>query len=625
MNKKVHVLLIFVLALALLACFALTALAADKTSDAEKTVTVKLNTAELNKLVVDYKIVVAVDDKTGADSAIFAFTFSKPLDSSFRYDVEFSVAGVKLLVPAEVMQKLSAEKVFRLELSAEQFAFLDSKGDEIVWHDYANPLQLSLPYIVPADSSTATTVISQKADDGTEIIIPRSWYYEDAVHAKVYQGGSFVADYLGSIDFSDIKNLWMKEAVDYMSARKIVNGVSEQLFAPNNTVNKAEFVTMLMRSLNIKIEASTTEAPYVDQDSIPEWAKESFITAKALGLTLADADHKVNATADLPREDMFLLAYQAMDAAGMLPDAMTLQFIVFKDWDDVSEDASQAIQVLAILKLANGWDGNIVPQGTSTRAQAAQFLYNILKMDVPKTAAPVEEPIEKIADLAGKTVAVPKGSIADELVKSKVADAKFVYFDSAQECVDAINAGKADAAAYDEPIIKSLLAANDNIRLLEEMVTTDNYGYAVALDNADLKKAADKLLAELKKDGTYDEMIDRWLPEKGITGDMPEIKSKETEGKLVFATAAVTAPFSYLDATGKNYLGFDIEFAYRLAASLDKELEIVNVDFADLLEYVSKGKADIAGACITITDERAKLVSFTNSYYKGGIAVVVAK
>jgi polar amino acid transport system substrate-binding protein len=234
------------------------------------------------------------------------------------------------------------------------------------------------------------------------------------------------------------------------------------------------------------------------------------------------------------------------------------------------------------------------------------------------------EPITDISQLADKTFAVPDGTVADDLVLSKFPQARFLYVDSALDACEAVKDGKADAAAYDQPILKNIAAKSDGVTVLQQMITTDDYGFAVALDNTDLKNAIDEVVKELKSNGTYDEMVKRWLPEKGEPGAMPAITLDGANGVLRFATAAVTEPFSFVDAD-KNVVGFDVELAGYVAQKLGKTLEIVNMGFGDMIPAVQGGQVDMAGACITITAERAKLVLFSDSYYQGGIAALVKK
>ena len=70
-------------------------------------------------------------------------------------------------------------------------------------------------------------------------------------------------------------------------------------------------------------------------------------------------------------------------------------------------------------------------------------------------------------------------------------------------------------------------------------------------------------------------------------------------------------------------VGLDVELATRVAARLNKRLEIVQLDFGALIPALIAGKVDLIGACITITEERKKSVLFSESYYKGGISALV--
>lgn len=232
------------------------------------------------------------------------------------------------------------------------------------------------------------------------------------------------------------------------------------------------------------------------------------------------------------------------------------------------------------------------------------------------------EKFTKIQQLEAKEFAVPTGTAADKLVLSKFPKAKFKYFNSVLDASLAVKAGKADAAAYDEPILKNIAAKNPGLTVLPEMITKDNYGFAVQLSKKELKKNIDSVVNELKKNGKYDGMMKRWLPKTGKPGAMPEIPSSGSKGVLKLGTAAVTEPFSFIDGTQK-VVGFDIELARLVAQKLDMKLEVVNMEFGAMIPALISGKVDMIAACITITDERAKKVLFSEPYYTGGIAALV--
>ena len=103
---------------------------------------------------------------------------------------------------------------------------------------------------------------------------------------------------------------------------------------------------------------------------------------------------------------------------------------------------------------------------------------------------------------------------------------------------------------------------------------------------------------------------------------MPDISLSGSKGVLRFGTSAITEPFSFIDGSQK-IVGLDIELASLVAKKLDMKLEIVNMDFGAMIPALISGKVDMIGACITITDERAKSVLFSSPYYTGGIAALV--
>jgi polar amino acid transport system substrate-binding protein len=222
----------------------------------------------------------------------------------------------------------------------------------------------------------------------------------------------------------------------------------------------------------------------------------------------------------------------------------------------------------------------------------------------------------------GKTFAVPTGTVADKFVLDRFPDAKVTYYNTVLDCAIAVKDGKADAAVYDKPVLQNIAGKNEGIIVLPELIEDDKYGFAVQMDNRDLKKVMDDVLNELKADNTYDDMMKRWFPVKGEPKPMPDIQFTGNNGVLRFGTSAVTEPMSFVDAN-RNVVGFDIEFASYIALKLDKKLEIVDMEFGAMLPALISGKVDMIGAGLSITEERAKKVLYSESYYPSGIAVVV--
>lgn len=235
-----------------------------------------------------------------------------------------------------------------------------------------------------------------------------------------------------------------------------------------------------------------------------------------------------------------------------------------------------------------------------------------------------DDHITQLSQLDGREFAVPAGTVADQLVLKRFPSARFMYYDTVLAACMAVLNRQADVAAYDEPILKNIAAKYNGLTVLPERITTDYYGVAVKPESTDLKNTIDAVISELRENGTYEAMLTRWLPETGAPAPMPEIPLNGSNGVLRLGTAAVTEPFSFFSADQK-VVGFDIELASYVARKLGMRLEIVNMDFGAMIPALTAGEVDMIAACITITDERAKSILFSDPYYVGGIAALVRK
>lgn len=232
--------------------------------------------------------------------------------------------------------------------------------------------------------------------------------------------------------------------------------------------------------------------------------------------------------------------------------------------------------------------------------------------------------ITRLSQLNGKTVAVPKGTVADELVLSTLPQAKIAYFDTVAACVEAVANGLADAAAYDEPTLRTLMRTHKDMTILPEFITRDSYGFAVNLSRIDLKEGMDKLITRFLNEGYMQDMEAYWFPVAFDAGPMHIIPLDGKRGTLRFGTSSVVEPFSFKGQSG-DVVGFDIELAYYIAQEMGMQLEVVDMPFEELIPAIQADKVDMVGAAVTITPAREQMALFSVPYYHGGIAAAVKK
>ena len=89
-------------------------------------------------------------------------------------------------------------------------------------------------------------------------------------------------------------------------------------------------------------------------------------------------------------------------------------------------------------------------------------------------------------------------------------------------------------------------------------------------------------------------------------------------------TEATFAPFEFTDEKS-NIVGYDVDIIKAIAKAEGFEVEVVNQPFDALIPGVLTGQLDGAIAGITITEQRAKQVAFSDPYYKAGINAVIRK
>lgn len=97
------------------------------------------------------------------------------------------------------------------------------------------------------------------------------------------------------------------------------------------------------------------------------------------------------------------------------------------------------------------------------------------------------------------------------------------------------------------------------------------------------------------------------------------------EGKLTVCTHLPYEPFQYNE--GGQVVGFDVELMDLVAKDLDLEQEIVNTPFETIEtgQAMATGKCDIAAAGMTITDERDRVIDFSDPYFEATQALLIKK
>lgn len=95
-----------------------------------------------------------------------------------------------------------------------------------------------------------------------------------------------------------------------------------------------------------------------------------------------------------------------------------------------------------------------------------------------------------------------------------------------------------------------------------------------------------------------------------------------TDGVLTMSTNAAFPPYE-MTADDGSFEGIDIEVAQAIADKLGLTLQVDDMDFDAALLAVQNGKSDMVMAGVTVTEERQKVMDFTDSYATGIQSIIV--
>ena len=207
---------------------------------------------------------------------------------------------------------------------------------------------------IPVSNVKPGTVAVLVHADGTEEIVKNSLPTEDGIQLTI-NGGATVKIVDNSKDFIDTRNHWAKDAIDFVSARELVNGMNDSIYAPNNSTTRAQLWTILARQNDADLNGGNT------------WYEKAQLWSKNKGIS-----DGTEPNAAINRAQMVTMLWRTM---GQPTAGGTANFT------DVPADSYYASAVAWAVEngITDGvGGGHFDPNSTCTRAQIATFLWRAM-------------------------------------------------------------------------------------------------------------------------------------------------------------------------------------------------------------------------------------------------------
>ena len=208
---------------------------------------------------------------------------------------------------------------------------------------------------IPVTNVRPGTVAVLVHPDGTEEIVKNSLPTEDSIRLTMDDSATVkIMD--NSKDFIDTRAHWAKDAIDFVSARGLVNGISDTIYAPNNSTTRAQLWTILARQNDADLTGGS-----IWYEKAQNWAKDKGVSDGA------------NPNATINRAQMVTMLWRAMGQPAAASGA---------SFADVPADSYYAQAVAWAIEngiTAGVGNGKFDPDATCTRGQIATFLYRYMK------------------------------------------------------------------------------------------------------------------------------------------------------------------------------------------------------------------------------------------------------
>lgn len=149
---------------------------------------------------------------------------------------------------------------------------------------------------------------------------------------------------------------------------------------------------------------------------------------------------------------------------------------------------------------------------TPERAQVVNFAESYLAGGLVAMVKDNNGTIKTLDDLKGKRISVQIGTKSVQWLRDNVPSAQLVEVEKNQQMFNLVDIGRVDAAVTGKPAAFQYARTKGGVKILPQQLTTEEYGIAVRKDLPELTKSINEALVQLKANGTYDKLVQKWFP-----------------------------------------------------------------------------------------------------------------
>ncbi len=176
--------------------------------------------------------------------------------------------------------------------------------------------------------------------------------------------------------FGDLAGFdWAKDAITSLAQRNVISGKGNGIFAPGDTVTRAEFTKMAVNAFGMYNSAAAVDFDDVKADS---WEYPYVASAVEKNIINGVGGNLFDGSSFITRQDLAVICYRVLKTINSSEIDLS-KGTEFADLNDVSEYAAEAVAALSGAGIINGKGNNMFcPKDNATRAEAAKIIYSML-------------------------------------------------------------------------------------------------------------------------------------------------------------------------------------------------------------------------------------------------------
>lgn len=225
-------------------------------------------------------------------------------------------------------------------------------------------------------------------------------------------------------------------------------------------------------------------------------------------------------------------------------------------------------------------------------------------------------------DFNDATLGVIVGSIYDGYSRELFPDAKIDAYQSFPDLFQCLKQGKVDGFLLDMPNYNAAKRTEQGLSYISIPDYSVEIGYAFGknANGNNLKAQMDTFLAELRAEGTLDEIWNKWCGEVEPTENIkvPDLSANTKELRVAFDSSR--KPFVYM--LNNEYAGFEVEILYMFCEKYGYNLKAEDAQWTAGVAGLKESRYDVVSCGIYITEERKESVNFCEPYMIADIIMV---